>query len=160
MTVPLKQNHFCRRVSYSQSSRPVAEGPAAESTSIAFTLIELLVVMAIISLLAALLMPAVGRAKESGRSAACISNLRQIGIALQVYVDGNYHRLPAMENKAAGTNQPTNSLPSPDVALRTELGNTNVMRCPSDTKQIFDQTGSSYFWNNLLNGQNANQLRV
>src|SRR5688572_7327627 len=160
MTVPLKQNHFCRRVSYSQSSRPVAEGPAAESTSIAFTLLELLVVIAIISLLAALLMPAVSRAKKSGRSAACISNLRQIGIALQVYVDGNNSRLPFMENKGVGSNQPTNSMSGPEMVLRSELGNTNVLRCPSDNKQIFEQTGSSYFWNNLLNGQDAIQLRV
>src|SRR5688572_23591261 len=155
MTVPLKQNHFCRRVSYSQSSRPVAEGPAAESTSIAFTLLELLVVIAIISLLAALLMPAVSRAKESGRSAACISNLRQIGIALQVYVDGNNHRLPFMRDKIIGTNPPTNSLPGMEVVLKDELGNTNVLRCPSDRQQLFQQTGSSYAWNSLLNGQPA-----
>jgi prepilin-type N-terminal cleavage/methylation domain-containing protein/prepilin-type processing-associated H-X9-DG protein len=131
-----------------------------ELSQVAFTLIELLVVVAIISLLAALLMPAVSRAKESGRSAACISNLRQIGIALQVYVDGNNNRLPFMENKGIGTNQPTNSLPSPDMVLRSELGNTNVLRCPSDANQVFEQTGSSYFWNNLLNGQDSTRLRV
>jgi prepilin-type N-terminal cleavage/methylation domain-containing protein/prepilin-type processing-associated H-X9-DG protein len=133
---------------------------ASVVSRLAFTLIELLVVIAIISLLAALLLPAVGRAKESGRSAACISNLRQIGIALQVYVDGNHNRLPVMRDQMIGTNQPTNSLPGMSVVLRAELGNTNVLRCPSDRQQLFEQTGSSYAWNSLLNGQPADNLNV
>src|ERR1700744_4522106 len=52
----------------------------------AFTLIELLVVIAIISILAALLLPTIGRSKESARAAVCLSNLHQVGIALQIYV--------------------------------------------------------------------------
>jgi len=126
----------------------------------AFTLIELLVVIAVISLLAAMLMPAVNRAKESGKATACISNLRQIGIALQVYVDSNNNRLPFMRDQAMGTNPPTNPLPGVNVVLKDELGNTNVLRCPSDRQQIFEQTGSSYAWNSLLNGQPANNLKV
>lgn len=134
--------------------------PAGAVQRFAFSLIELLVVIAIISLLAAMLMPAVSRAKESGRSAACISNLRQIGIALQVYVDGNNNRLPFMRDQMIGTNQPTNSLPGMNVVLRDELGNTNVLRCPSDRQALFELTGSSYAWNSLLNGQPADNLNV
>ncbi|HYT59242.1 MAG TPA: DUF1559 domain-containing protein [Haliangiales bacterium] len=52
-----------------------------------FTLIELMVVIAMVALLAALLLPALSRAKAAARSAACKSNLHQIGIALRMYVD-------------------------------------------------------------------------
>jgi len=126
----------------------------------AFTLVELLVVLAIIAILAALLLPAVSRAKESGRGAACISNLRQVGVALQLYVDENHQRLPIMRDRASvtDTNQP--ALPSVEFVLRDQLGNTNVLRCPSDRVQLFEQTGSSYSWNSLLNGQRADDLKV
>ncbi len=127
----------------------------------AFTLLELLVVVAIIGVLASLLLPVFGRAKEAARATACVSNLHQIGIALQVYVDGNQNRLPVMRDRLMDTNQPaTNAPPGVEVVLRSELGNTNALRCPSDHKDIFEQTGSSYSWNSLLNGQDADHLKV
>ena len=127
----------------------------------AFTLIELLVVLAIVGALAALLLPVLSKGKEAGRSTACISNLHQIGVALQMYVDGNNNRLPVMRDRSADTNAPaTNSLPSVEMVLKSELGNTNILRCPSDTAEIFEKTGSSYSWNSLLNGQSADNLKV
>ncbi len=124
----------------------------------AFTLIELLVVIAIIGILAALLLPVLSKGKEAGKSVACVSNLHQIGLALQMYVDANHNFLPIMRDRAAGTNAPaTNSPPSPDVVLKGELGNVNVLRCPSDNQNIFEQTASSYSWNSLLNGENADK---
>ena len=57
-------------------------------------MIELLVVIAIIAILASLLLPALARAKESGRRAACISNLRQLGVAVHAYSSDFNGKIP------------------------------------------------------------------
>lgn len=128
----------------------------------AFTLIELLVVIAVIGVLAALLLPALGRAKESARSAACLNNLHQIGIALQLYVDENNNRLPEMydANINTSTVPVANVTATIDVVLTNHLGNSDVLRCPSDNQDFFGRTGSSYSWNSLVNTQLADQLKV
>lgn len=135
---------------------------------LAFTLIELLVVLAVLSVLAGLLLPAVSRATESGRATACLSNLRQIGLALQMYVDDYGNRLPVMRDRQfeAALESLTNAVPathalaSIDQVLAPYLNAPRVFKCPSDRRGFFELTGSSYSWNSLLNGQDAFHLRV
>ncbi|MEJ0089441.1 MAG: type II secretion system protein [Limisphaerales bacterium] len=127
----------------------------------AFTLVELLVVIAIIGILAALLLPVLGRTKESARATACLNNLHQVGVALQIYVQENNNKLPVMRDVSTDPIvAATNTFPAIQNVLAAQLGNTNVLRCPSDLQQFFERTGSSYAWNSLLNGEDADNLKV
>ncbi len=93
----------------------------------AFTLIELLVVTAIIAVLAALLLPALAKAKEAAHSALCRSNLHQIGLALTMYL-GDYHHYPGVVPSTRMPGGYWNDYLSPYCGSRWT---DPVFRCPS-----------------------------
>lgn len=94
----------------------------------AFTLIELLVVIAIIGILAAMLLPVLGRAKEKGRGITCLSNLRQLGVAGKMYLGDNQGFYPPRDANSHW----------PDRFYDNYGKNRKLLLCPTDTAILSD----------------------
>ena len=139
-----------------------------ETSRRAFTLIELLIVIAVISILLALLLPALSGAKERAKLTRCLSNLHQVGLAFHLYCDDNKERFPAPPNSPTwqsfqyGGGDPNwNQVPEALAAANRPLWNYvrvfEIFHCTADRgadipgfmtfDNTFRLTGTSYKYN-------------
>jgi prepilin-type processing-associated H-X9-DG protein len=101
-----------------------------------------------------LIIPAAWKSVETGRATACTSKLRQLGGGLNAYLADHELTMPTMKAGRLRVSEPG---PVLDTVLLPYLPDKKSFACPSDSK-IARASGTSYYWNNTINGQRIGSL--
>lgn len=115
-----------------------------------FTLVEILVVLAIIGILSAILFPVFGRVREEGRATVCLSNLKQLGLSLEMYTQDTNGRYP-MNRFADYAHEPTGCLSTPPDPPASGLAGSSwnwkrALLPYLKDQQIFECPSNEYAW--------------
>jgi prepilin-type N-terminal cleavage/methylation domain-containing protein/prepilin-type processing-associated H-X9-DG protein len=122
-----------------------------------FTLIELLVVIAIISILASMIFPVYSRARENARRASCMSNMRQFGIAIQMYTQDYDAKYPGSYKGVLDTT----SMVKWSEILQPHIKSRQIFRCPTEVATVDDPYAyNGIFINNEPQGLGAADYAV
>ena len=114
-----------------------------------FTLVELLVVIGVVAVLAALLSPALSRAKRQGQSMRCRSNLHQLGLGIHLYAEENGGRVCDLEANPGRT---------PLDPILGLIQRRDLAHCPEDRDHPAGQVWTSYEWNFEVSGRLLHKL--
>jgi prepilin-type N-terminal cleavage/methylation domain-containing protein/prepilin-type processing-associated H-X9-DG protein len=121
-----------------------------------FTLVEILVSIGIITVIAALAIPSFRIAQARAGSAKCVSHLRSLGVALNLYLADHQMIMPDIE---AGRALKTEEVPVIDNTLDGYVDDQAVFTCPAG-RRIAEKSGTSYYWNSALRGQSVASLSL
>jgi prepilin-type processing-associated H-X9-DG protein/prepilin-type N-terminal cleavage/methylation domain-containing protein len=129
----------------------------------AFTLLELLMVIGIIACLASFMMPALTAMRQKADGIACVSNLRQIGIAAQLYAGEHSQTTPVIEPWPSNPVYPAEAGAQTILAALQPYGvTTATLHCRADLNgpNYYAKEGSSYEWCPMANGQNVQSVKL
>jgi prepilin-type processing-associated H-X9-DG protein len=138
-----------RRLMFSRMTTPVAKNAG-------FGLLQLLAAVAIISILAALLLPAISNMRAAARAAQCVSNLRQVGMALNAYATDNGNRFPKIHGKKSGETiwmskaAPYAGMPEDSIGAPPLPRSAGVFVCPEFPKAAQEARETSYRYNGAI----------